>query len=206
MPKERFLNLPDEKRRRICQAAYEELLRVSYDQLSINQIIRRADISRGSFYQYFQDKDDLLAYMMKDFQESCMKEVRSSIENQEGDIFDICLEVVKKIIAFGEEKEHHQLLKNIFSDLKLGKVQSFEVVCRLDEAFVKEMYPLIHKEDWRISSLDQFMELAEFLGALIRSACAEIFMDIAREEEALRKFSWRLRLIQQGVMKRKEFM
>lgn len=204
VPKERFLNLPDEKRRRICEAAYDELRRVTYDQLSINQIIQKADISRGSFYQYFQDKDDLLTYMMRDFQESCMKTMRSSIENQDGDIFNICLEVVKQIVAFGEQKEHYQVLKNIFSDLKLGKVQSFEVVCRLSEAFVREMYPFIHKEEWGISGFDQFMELAEFLGALVRSACAEIFMDIARKDEALARLSWRLELIQKGVLKRKE--
>lgn len=204
MPKERFLNLPDEKRRRICQAAYEELLRVTYDQLSINQIVQRAGIARGSFYQYFQDKDDLLAYMMGDFQESCMEGVRSSIKNEEGDVFYVCLEVVKKIIAFGEEKEHYQLLKNLFSDLKFGKIQSFEVVCKVNEAFIREMYPHVQEEDWIIRGYDQFVELIQLLGVLIRNACAEIFMDIARKDEILDQLEWQLQIIRRGIIKREE--
>lgn len=204
MPKERFLNLPDEKRRRICQAAYEELLRVTYDQLSINQIVHRAGIARGSFYQYFQDKDDLLAYMMADFQESCMKGVRSSVENEEGDVFYICLEVVKKIIAFGEEKEHYQLLKNLFSDLKFGKIQSFEVVCKINEDFIREMYPHVQKENWIIRGYDQFVELVRLLGVLIRNACTEIFMDIVRKDEILDHLEWQLQIIRRGIIKREE--
>ena len=36
MPSERFYNLPQHKRERIVEAAYEELSKVSYDKLSIN--------------------------------------------------------------------------------------------------------------------------------------------------------------------------
>ena len=35
-----------------------------YEKASINQIIKEADISRGSFYQYFEDKDDLYFFLI----------------------------------------------------------------------------------------------------------------------------------------------
>ena len=56
MPSNTFFRLPEEKRQRLLDAAWEEFSRVSFADASINQIIRAANISRGSFYQYFTDK------------------------------------------------------------------------------------------------------------------------------------------------------
>ena len=60
MPTQRFLKLKDEKKRVILEAAVHEFSRVPYSAASINQIIKEAGISRGSFYTYFADKDDLM--------------------------------------------------------------------------------------------------------------------------------------------------
>jgi AcrR family transcriptional regulator len=64
MPKETFYNLDGAKQRRIFQAAVQEFSRRSFNEASINQIIKQAGISRGSFYQYFQDKEDIYLYML----------------------------------------------------------------------------------------------------------------------------------------------
>ena len=44
-------------------AAWEEFTTNSYTDASINRIIQKAHIPRGSFYQYFQDKEDLFWYL-----------------------------------------------------------------------------------------------------------------------------------------------
>jgi AcrR family transcriptional regulator len=63
MPKQTFFNLPKEKRDRIIAAAKEVFSKNSYEEASINQIVKLAQIPRGSFYQYFADKDDLYGYL-----------------------------------------------------------------------------------------------------------------------------------------------
>lgn len=65
MPKDTFFNLPDVKSNLIILAAVEEFSRASFTAASINQICRRANIPKGSFYQYFRDKLDLYVYIMK---------------------------------------------------------------------------------------------------------------------------------------------
>ena len=60
MPTERFYRLPEAKKQVIRQAAIKEFARVPFEKASINQIIQNADISRGSFYTYFEDKQDLV--------------------------------------------------------------------------------------------------------------------------------------------------
>ncbi len=64
MPKETFFNLPDEKRKLIIQAATAEFSKYNYNTASINQICKKSNIAKGSFYQYFSDKLDLYVYIM----------------------------------------------------------------------------------------------------------------------------------------------
>jgi TetR/AcrR family transcriptional regulator len=65
MPKETFHNLPTEKQELLFKACVKEFSAVPYSQASINQIIKHANISRGSFYQYFNDKWDAYEMMFQ---------------------------------------------------------------------------------------------------------------------------------------------
>ena len=56
-----FERLPQEKRDRILQAARTEFIRYPYEKTSINRILAEAEVPKGSFYQYFDDKSDLFS-------------------------------------------------------------------------------------------------------------------------------------------------
>ena len=64
-PKETFVKLPEEKKDKIIKAAKKEFARVPFEQTSIKNIVEDADIARGSFYQYFESKEDLLRVYFK---------------------------------------------------------------------------------------------------------------------------------------------
>ena len=64
MPKQTFFNLPEEKRERILKEAVMEFKNNNYDVASVNRIVEKSEISKGSFYQYFKDKEDLYIYIM----------------------------------------------------------------------------------------------------------------------------------------------
>ena len=60
-----FLNLPAEKRDRIVESAREEFSSQEYEKTNINRIVQNAGIPKGSFYQYFDSKEDLFAYCIR---------------------------------------------------------------------------------------------------------------------------------------------
>jgi AcrR family transcriptional regulator len=64
MPKSTFLNLPKEKRRTIIDAATEEFAVYGLENASTNRIVENSGISKGSFYQYFEDKLDVFKYLL----------------------------------------------------------------------------------------------------------------------------------------------
>ncbi len=65
MPKDTFFNLPEDKRALICQVAIEEFAAHAFEQASINRIVAKSGIAKGSFYQYFEDKKDLFLYLLR---------------------------------------------------------------------------------------------------------------------------------------------
>jgi len=84
--KQTFLNLPEEKRRRITDAAVKEFSAHGYAGASINRMIDRLQIAKGSIFQYFGDKSGLFMYvfnvamtMVKDY----LRDVRDSTADEE---------------------------------------------------------------------------------------------------------------------------
>ena len=64
MPKQTFLNLSHEKRQTIVNAAADEFSEYGFEAASINRIVANSGISKGSFYQYFEDKADVFKYLL----------------------------------------------------------------------------------------------------------------------------------------------
>lgn len=64
MPKQTFLNLTEEKRQMIINAAIDEFAEYGFEAASINRIVSNSGISKGSFYQYFDDKMDVFRYLL----------------------------------------------------------------------------------------------------------------------------------------------
>ncbi|MDR2908325.1 MAG: TetR/AcrR family transcriptional regulator [Oscillospiraceae bacterium] len=64
MPKATFFNLTEEKRGRILNTALDEFAEHGYQDSSVSRIVARAEIAKGSFYQYFNDKDDLFIFVI----------------------------------------------------------------------------------------------------------------------------------------------
>ena len=74
----------DRRQRKTRQAiyrAFEELMAEEhYSQITVSQIIERADIGRSTFYDHFETKDDLLAQMCVEMFEHVFEGVSASCE------------------------------------------------------------------------------------------------------------------------------
>lgn len=64
MPKKTFFNLPQDKQKRIIDVAYDMFIEEEYEKVSIKALTKRAGIAIGSFYKYFEDKDELYLYLV----------------------------------------------------------------------------------------------------------------------------------------------
>ena len=87
MPSNTFLNLPEDKQTRLMDAASREFSAKPYNEASINKIIQEAGIPRGSFYMYFQDKEELFRYLVHGYMEQLLMVLEEALLREGGDVF-----------------------------------------------------------------------------------------------------------------------
>ncbi|MDJ0808835.1 MAG: TetR/AcrR family transcriptional regulator [Desulfobacterales bacterium] len=64
LPKSTFNNLPPEKQETILRVVLEEFSQNGYRKTSINTIVARLGIAKGSIFQYFEDKEGLFLFIL----------------------------------------------------------------------------------------------------------------------------------------------
>lgn len=162
MPKQTFFNLPAEKRQRLLDAAQVEFRTYSFSEASISHIIERANISRGSFYQYFEDKADLYAYygqmMKKDYGAKLVKILQAN----QGDYFASFRSYIDLIVD-----EVFQGDDALFY-AKMMEARSFEVFHKFhqkkaprleDERDARFIYRFVDKSKLNLSDFEDFKML-----------------------------------------------
>ena len=114
MATERFLKLSQDKKDRILQAARHEFARVPFEDASINQIIKEAEISRGSFYTYFEDKMDLLHYVFREEGKRNEQYFRELLLRKQGNYWEALrawVYGVQKLIVSGALEEDIRIMR-----------------------------------------------------------------------------------------------
>lgn len=99
MPTATFYRLPEEKRTRLLEAAWEEFTRVPFAEASINRIIADARIPRGSFYQYFEDKEDLFNHLLDQIRDKLLALLDAVLQETKGDIFAMPVGLLDALIG-----------------------------------------------------------------------------------------------------------
>lgn len=124
MPKQTFFNLSDSKQQRIIKAATKEFAAYPYLNTSINRIIEKADISKGSFYQYFKNKKDLYKYILAQATELKMKFLSQKLDDYQKLNF---FELLRKLFIAGIQfKKEYPLYSEIGDQLLNGNNQSLK--------------------------------------------------------------------------------
>lgn len=87
MPKDMFYKIAIEKQKLFLSAAKKEFTTKPYEQASVNSIIKEAKISRGSFYNYFEDLDTLFEFIFTEVQAKRFERAKELILDSNKDVF-----------------------------------------------------------------------------------------------------------------------
>lgn len=145
---ETFLHLPEEKRSRFLAAAWEEFTTVSFADASINQIVRRAGVPRGSFYQYFPDKRALFFYLMELAGQYFTTEFQKIVVCCGGDLFRTQLMCFDRFVQQGPTAD--PLFNRCLQ------------VLRLNSGLHLQMLPIDHPDHCMLRALWDQLDLSSF--------------------------------------------
>ena len=95
-------DVPLELRQQIIDATVQILSTEGAEALTIRRVCQEADVSNGTFYHYFQNKDDLLMYFVKDTLFGDF-EIKTPPDDITGRILELYLHLVRKYQSMGKE-------------------------------------------------------------------------------------------------------
>ncbi|WP_051623467.1 TetR/AcrR family transcriptional regulator [Clostridium hydrogeniformans] len=202
MPTETFFNLPQEKKNKIIMAIKNEFARVSFDKVSINKIVQDANISRGSFYMYFEDKKDMLIYVLSNYHEEVMSTIKESFKDNNGDIFEVFKDILKFTTNFGTSKENIAFCINIFSD---QTVQNDVMLQFANRSRQKEFFDLfkdhIHINTLNLQSPKDVDDIIDILISITQKATMDIFLCLGEKDEILEAYNNKIAILKRGMLK-----
>lgn len=129
-----FNNLKPTKQRTIVNAAIKEFVKSGYDKASTNEIVKNAQISKGSLFNYFNNKKDLYRYLIS-YSVQIIENMYAEIDLSETDVFN-------RLENIGMQKLYiQQNHPEIFDFLKSINEESAEEV----KPYIEENINLIYK-------------------------------------------------------------
>lgn len=203
MIKQTFYNLPETKRERIYQAIKTEFDRVPLDKISINSIIKEANISRGSFYQYFDDKGDLYDIFADRIMDSIKECFTNTLVKYKGDLFATMEEVMSQHFTKVSQPKAKSQMQKFVPGVSVNAKSILDRICERSITYFNELIPNI---DTRKFSFDNSPEdiriLFEMLMSIYKNAIFDVlFMDIDTDE-AIKILNKKLKIIKNGCLKK----
>lgn len=135
MPSNTFLNLNKEKRDKIIEVSLKEFSSSPYPEVSINKIIMNAGIPRGSFYMYFESKEDLFEYLMEEHYNRFIINMNACFDNNDGDLRNTFISMYEKSINYIKRCKVDGFFKNVFMYMNMNKAKFREPEIGLYDEF-----------------------------------------------------------------------
>ncbi len=200
MPKTTFQHLPEEKKHRILSAARDVYAQVPFKDLTISMVVEKADIARGSFYQYFEGLEDLYRTLFEDALESFESHASKLIDKTGRiDPFTFFKKSFPHDYEYMKDTKGHTLFRKFFKERHLFGVafdflqqrhnESYRrIMSRLDMTSLEHMEPHDRLRTYRVCNHLKFQLLNKVL------------QDQASFEDAYDDFLFYLSLIEQGAV------
>lgn len=202
MIKQTFYNLPKEKQQRIIKASIDEIIGNSYDKISINKIVKNAVISRGSFYQYFDEKGDLFELIMQNFTSEIKNKFIDIMISNKGDILLAALDIFDFMANSPTLIEYSNLLKALFT-VKRVDIEFFDSKkCGCDKTFAEKLKSLINTEMYNTDGEDNINYIINIVASILFRHIFELFVIGSNKNEVRKNLNCVFMLIKNGIARR----
>ncbi len=202
MIKQTFYNLSEEKRQRIVDAIVKEFADSPTEKVSINRIIKVAGISRGSFYQYFDDKVDLVEVLIKTLVDATLDNTYKVLRSTGGDIFSTYEKIFEIIVEFSNDSEKKKILKNLIKSLKVNDSLVSEYIFNRFKGFshCNDMTQYYSRDNLKFKSDEDVECLSQILSQTLKNALFEFYAKGQEYEKVKSDFLRKLEIIKSGAI------
>lgn len=209
LPTQTFFNLPEQKKQRLIAGAMKEFTERSLNEASISNIVKNAEISRGSFYQYFEDKKDLYFFLIGKFKYNYHRLMVNSFKEAEGDFYRGYQIFAEKYIQNIMNSEKIGFFENMYLHMNYQINQESGVNTFMPSSSMKkkailnkeDILNVVKREQVKACSDQEFFNILRYILNILDDTIMEGFWKELSIEETQKLFSTRLEWMTKGVLK-----
>lgn len=204
LPKQTFFNLNDEKRTTLIEAAMKEFSRVPFAEASISNIVKDAEISRGSFYQYFEDKEDVFFYLLKEDSNRRDASLIESLKANKGDLLMTMDEMFREMLSELDNKDRQHFYRNVFTHLnyKIEKTFMNDLPNNDYENKLDLFKPLIDLSKFNIKDPNELTHIVQLIMMVMMQNLVFKFAKNLANEAVLNNYKVQMELLSHGILKK----
>ncbi|WP_181350871.1 TetR/AcrR family transcriptional regulator [Thalassobacillus sp. CUG 92003] len=203
MPKPTFFNLKEEKRRTLIAAAKSEFSRVSLYEASIANILNEAGIPRGSFYQYFEDKEDAFYYLLNEHAKERYEHFIAHLKHHDGDLFKAMADMFQSVLEYSHDRGQSNFIRNVVLNMNY-KIENTFTRFLSEGTFSNhydDLFQLVDIEHLNISDQDALYHVLQIVTAVMFHNLVHSLSKELTIEEAMKKYRVELDLLKTGLAK-----
>lgn len=201
MPSNTFLRLPLEKQDKLLTIARYEFTNFPYASVSLNQIIKKAGISRGSFYMYFEGKEDLYFYLIDRYLLQGFSIMEEVLEEEKGDFFLASVSFFAKILDFCSLEENRAFIKQTIENTTFYEESSERKRHIVLHSF-EQLEKLVCQEQFTPLGKKHFRTLAMQVFHLMMRNLFRVLHQNESNKIVLQEFKEQLLLLKNGVIRK----
>ncbi|WP_404456234.1 TetR/AcrR family transcriptional regulator [Oceanobacillus kapialis] len=201
MPTLTFYNLPKEKKQKLVAAAEQEFSRVPVYEASIANIVKQAGIPRGSFYQYFEGKEDAYFFLLNMQAQKRQHIFYSLLKEHRGNLFKTMTEMYAILLKEIPGQENLQFLKHAFLNRSHRVEQSLSEMFSYgdDKEMVSSLKDHLNMTLLNIESDSELAHLMQIIIAVTMRNMMEKFSGNLSDKQALENYKTELTMLQRGL-------
>ncbi len=185
------------------KAAEEEFARVPLHEASIANIVKTAGIPRGSFYQYFEDKEDVYFYLLQEETKDRKLKFIHKLKEHNGDIIDAVTDFYYEFLVELPDEQELDFIKNALLNVTHKIENAF--MSMFDEnqtsEYTNEIVKLIDKGRLNIQSDKEIFHITQIIIAVAFRNFVEKFSRELSDKEAIENFTIEMNLLKNGLYK-----
>lgn len=201
MPKQTFFNLPKGKKETLINAAMKEFSRVPLFEASVSNIIKVAGIPRGSFYQYFEDKEDVYFFLLDEYSKRNNEIFISTLKKQNGDLINTFIEFFPIILKSLQNIELRNFFRNSFLNMnyKVENTLSQHVNEEKVNKHFLEIISLIDTKKLNITDDREVLHVIKIIRAVTFQNLSGVFVKELPIDESIRNYNLEINLLKKGL-------
>ncbi|MEY8445493.1 TetR/AcrR family transcriptional regulator [Enterococcus ratti] len=214
MPTQTFFHLPEEKKKRLLEAAKIEFSRVPLKDASIANIVKIAEIPRGSFYQYFENKEDLYYYYFETLRRDSSRDMIQLMKEVNGDLFQGFELYFTKLIHEILVGENASFYRNLFMNMDyrasrrvIPRVKDYSREPHVKQKQdAKELIELIDRTTLKAKEDHEMELLVQLIMNIVFTTVAHAYKSFSKSkdysiDQTIEEFKLKLSWLKDGVYK-----